>query len=68
MRKLSRKFYSRELSVSTEPEENTDPDKYPAVFWMKPEQLANLPITPRISPARGRLVAESTAHANLEPI
>lgn len=40
MRKLSRKFYSRELSVSTEPEENTDPDKYPAVFRMKPEQLA----------------------------
>jgi vanillate/4-hydroxybenzoate decarboxylase subunit D len=39
---------------STEPEENTDPDKYPAVFRLKPEDLANLPVAPSIPPRRRR--------------
>jgi vanillate/4-hydroxybenzoate decarboxylase subunit D len=39
---------------STEPEENTDPDKYPAVFRLKPEDLANLPVAPSIPPRRER--------------
>jgi hypothetical protein len=39
---------------STEPEENTDPDKYPAVFRLKPEDLANLPVAPSIPPLRQR--------------
>ena len=39
---------------STEPEENTDPDKYPAVFRLKPEDLANLPVAPSIPPRRQR--------------
>ena len=39
---------------STEPEENTDPDKYPAVFRLKPEDLPNLPIAPQIPPLRRR--------------
>jgi vanillate/4-hydroxybenzoate decarboxylase subunit D len=37
---------------STEPEENTDPDKYPAVFRLKPEDMANLPVAPSIPPRR----------------
>jgi vanillate/4-hydroxybenzoate decarboxylase subunit D len=39
---------------STEPEENTDPDQYPAVFRLKPEDLANLPVAPSIPPRRQR--------------
>jgi hypothetical protein len=38
---------------STEPDENTDPDKYPAVFQLRPEDLPNLPVAPSI-PARRR--------------
>jgi hypothetical protein len=37
---------------STEPEENTDPDKYPAVFRLGPDDLANLPVVPAIPPRR----------------
>jgi vanillate/4-hydroxybenzoate decarboxylase subunit D len=37
---------------STEPEENSSPDKYPAVFRLRPEQLPNLPISPSIPPIR----------------
>ncbi|HJS84612.1 MAG TPA: non-oxidative hydroxyarylic acid decarboxylases subunit D [Acetobacteraceae bacterium] len=37
---------------STEPEENTNPDKYPAVFRLKPEDLPNLPVSPSIPPRR----------------
>lgn len=39
---------------STEPDENADPDKYPAAFRLKPEQLPGLPIAPAIPPLRGR--------------
>lgn len=41
---------------STEPEENTDPDKYPAAFRLTPEQLPELPVAPTVPPLR------STAH------
>ena len=37
---------------STEPEENKDPDKYPAAFRLKPENLANLAVAPSIPPRR----------------
>lgn len=37
---------------STEPEENTNPDKYPAAFRLKPEQLADLAVIPTIPPLR----------------
>jgi hypothetical protein len=37
---------------STEPEENRDPDKYPAAFRLKPEQLPGLPAIPAIPPLR----------------
>ena len=37
---------------STEPEENTNPEKYPEVFRLKPEQLANLEVAPKIPPLR----------------
>jgi hypothetical protein len=37
---------------STEPEENTDPDKYPEVFRLKPEDLPNLAVAPRVPPLR----------------
>jgi vanillate/4-hydroxybenzoate decarboxylase subunit D len=37
---------------STEPEEKRDPAKYPAVFKLKPEDLANLPSVPSITPKR----------------
>jgi vanillate/4-hydroxybenzoate decarboxylase subunit D len=36
---------------STEPERNTDPEKYPAVFRLTAEALGNLPVVPTI-PAR----------------
>ena len=39
---------------STEPDENTDPDKYPKAFRLKPEQLPDLPVAPAIPPLRGR--------------
>jgi vanillate/4-hydroxybenzoate decarboxylase subunit D len=39
---------------STEPQENTDPDKYASVFRLKPEDLANLPVIPSIPPLRER--------------
>jgi vanillate/4-hydroxybenzoate decarboxylase subunit D len=37
---------------STEPEENTIPDKYPVVFRLKPEDLAKLAVIPTIPPRR----------------
>jgi hypothetical protein len=37
---------------STEPEENANPDKYPAAFRLKPEQLADLAVIPTIPPLR----------------
>ena len=37
---------------STEPEENTNPDKYPAAFWLSPDDVANFPIVPSIPPLR----------------
>jgi ribosomal protein L37AE/L43A len=37
---------------STEPEENTNPDKYPAVFRLSPENLAKLEVAPTIPPLR----------------
>jgi vanillate/4-hydroxybenzoate decarboxylase subunit D len=37
---------------STEPEENTNPDKYPAVFRLKAEDIPNLTISPGIPPRR----------------
>jgi len=39
---------------STEPDENTDPDKYPAPFRLKPEVLPNLPVIPAIPPLRSK--------------
>jgi hypothetical protein len=39
---------------STEPAENTDPDKYPLVFRLNPEDLAKLPEVPSIPPRRQR--------------
>ena len=37
---------------STEPEENQNPDKYPAAFRLAPEQLPTLPVAPSIPPLR----------------
>jgi hypothetical protein len=37
---------------STEPEENTNPDKYPAVFRLAPENLSKLEVAPSIPPLR----------------
>lgn len=37
---------------STEPSENTDPQNYPRVFQLNPENLATLPVVPRIAPRR----------------
>ena len=37
---------------STEPEENTNPDKYPAVFRLIPENLPKLEVAPSIPPLR----------------
>ena len=39
---------------STEPDENTDPDKYPAPFRLRPEDLPSLPVIPAIPPLRGK--------------
>src|SRR5579863_2634520 len=39
---------------STEPTENTDADKYPEVFRLKPEDIKNLPKIPVIPPLRGK--------------
>ena len=38
---------------STEPEENTDPEKYPEPFRLKPEDLAKFPVVPTIPPCDG---------------
>ncbi len=35
---------------STEPEENRDPDLYPAAFRLEAQALAHLPIAPAIEP------------------
>jgi vanillate/4-hydroxybenzoate decarboxylase subunit D len=37
---------------TTEPEANTDPDKYPAVFRLDPENLPKLQVAPMIPPLR----------------
>ena len=37
---------------STEPEENTNPDKYPESFRLKAENLAKFPLIPTIPPLR----------------
>lgn len=37
---------------NTEPEENTNPDKYPAVFRLVPENLSKLEVAPSIPPLR----------------
>jgi hypothetical protein len=37
---------------STEPVENTNPDSYPEVFRMKPEDLGKLPEVPAVPPRR----------------
>ena len=37
---------------STEPEENTSPDKYPLVFRLDPKVLPDLPVAPRVPPLR----------------
>lgn len=37
---------------STEPEENRDPDNYPAAFRLKPEALPDLPVAPGVPPLR----------------
>lgn len=37
---------------STEPEENVDPDKYPAPFRLRPEGLADLKTIPPVPPRR----------------
>jgi hypothetical protein len=37
---------------STEPEENRDPNKYPKVFALRPEDIAKLPVAPTITPKR----------------
>ncbi|WP_375166832.1 non-oxidative hydroxyarylic acid decarboxylases subunit D [Bradyrhizobium sp. CCGB20] len=33
---------------STEPEENVDPEKYPAAFRLRPEDLARLKVVPPV--------------------
>jgi hypothetical protein len=40
---------------STEPEENTNPDKYPAAFRLSPDDVASFPIVPNIPGALARL-------------
>lgn len=37
---------------TTEPVENTDPDRYPAVFRLLPEDIPKLPVVPAIPPLR----------------
>lgn len=39
---------------STEPDENTDPDKYPVPFRLNPQVLPTLPVIPAIPPLRGK--------------
>jgi vanillate/4-hydroxybenzoate decarboxylase subunit D len=39
---------------STEPEEITNSDKYPAAFRLKPEVLSNLAVIPAIPPLRSK--------------
>jgi len=39
---------------STEPAENTDPEKYPEAFRLKPEDLQTYPVVPLIPPLRGK--------------
>jgi hypothetical protein len=39
---------------STEPEENMNPDKYPAVFRLQPESLEDLLTAPTVPPLRSR--------------
>jgi hypothetical protein len=39
---------------STEPEENTNPDKYPVAFRLKPEELVKLAMIPTIPPRRSQ--------------
>ena len=38
---------------TTEPEGNTDPEKYPAVFRLTPDDLGNLLVVPTIPPRPG---------------
>ncbi|HTK00288.1 MAG TPA: non-oxidative hydroxyarylic acid decarboxylases subunit D, partial [Bordetella sp.] len=37
---------------STEPVENTDPDLYPTVFRLSPQDISKMPIVPEIPPLR----------------
>jgi vanillate/4-hydroxybenzoate decarboxylase subunit D len=37
---------------SSEPEENVNPDKYPAAFRLRPEDLPNLAVVPPVRPGR----------------
>ena len=37
---------------STEPAENTDPERYPAVFRLSPEDIPKLPVVPAVQPLR----------------
>ncbi len=37
---------------STEPVENTDPDHYPTVFGLSPQDIPKLPVVPAIPPLR----------------
>ena len=37
---------------STEPEENTNPDRYPEVFRLNPTDFGNIPEVPVIPPLR----------------
>jgi hypothetical protein len=48
-------MHSRKLPKgvpATELAENTDPAKYPAVFRLRPDDLAYLPLVPTITPKR----------------
>jgi vanillate/4-hydroxybenzoate decarboxylase subunit D len=36
----------------TEPEQNTNPDKYPEFFRLDPDSLSELPVSPVIPPLR----------------
>lgn len=39
---------------STEPEANTNPDKYPALFRLSPKDIPGLPVVPVIPPLRDK--------------
>lgn len=39
---------------STEPVENTDPDHYPEVFRLSPEDIPKMPVVPAIPPLRSK--------------